>query len=81
MIAVGANPYSTHVIVMACEEMLRSIAEAKKVRLSCSIDDAIKPVRLTEWRRHLRSAYNFFKHADNDPDKNYGGPDADKQAR
>ena len=45
MIAVGANPYSTHLIVMACEEMLRSIAEAKKVKLSGSFDDAIKPDR------------------------------------
>lgn len=78
MIAVGSNPYSTHVMVMACEEMLHSIAEAKKVKLSGSIDDAIKPDRLKEWRQHLRSAYNFFKHADKDPDKDYEGPDGDK---
>jgi hypothetical protein len=78
MISVGVNPYSTHVIVMACEEMLRSIAENKKVKLSGNIDDAIKPDRLTEWRKHVRSAYNFFKHADKDPDKNYEGPDVDK---
>src|SRR3954465_3436571 len=78
MIAVGVNPYSTHVIVMACEEMLRSIAEAKKVKVAGSIDEAIKPDRLKEWRRHLRSAYNFFKHANNDPDKDYEGPDGDK---
>jgi hypothetical protein len=78
MIAVGANPHSTHVIVMACEEMLRSIAEAKQVKLSGSFDDAIKPDRLNEWRQHVRSAYNFFKHADKDPDKDYVGPDGDK---
>src|SRR5260370_37698428 len=77
MTAVGANPCSTHVIVMACEEMLRSIAEAKKAKLSGSFDDAIKPDKLKEWRQHLRSAYNFFKHADKDPEKNYEGPDGD----
>jgi hypothetical protein len=78
MIAIGANPHSIHVIVMGCEEMLRSIAEARKVKLSGSFDDAIKPDRLKEWRQHLRSAYNFFKHADKDPDKDYDGPEGDK---
>jgi len=78
MIAMGVNGYSTHVIVMACEEMLRSIAEAKKVKLSGSFDDAIKPDRLNEWRQHLRSAYNFFKHADKDPAEGYEGPSGDK---
>jgi hypothetical protein len=78
MIAVGVNPSSTHVIVMACEEILRSIADARKAKLAGSFDDAIKPDRLKEWRQHLRSAYNFFKHADKDPDKDYDGPDGDK---
>ncbi|HXO70041.1 MAG TPA: hypothetical protein VN838_13855 [Bradyrhizobium sp.] len=74
MIAIGANPYSTHVIVMACEEMLRSIAEARKAALAGSLDHAVKKDRLDEWRKHIRSAYNFFKHADRDASTDYDGP-------
>jgi hypothetical protein len=77
MIAIGANPFSTHVIVMACEEMLRSIAEIGKVALAGSLDHAIKKDRLDEWRKHSRSAYNFFKHADRDVSADYDGPDED----
>lgn len=78
MIATGVNPFSTHVVVMACEEMLRSIAQAKNVEPSGSFDEAIKPDRLKEWRQHLRSAYNFFKHADKDPEKIYEGPSGEQ---
>jgi hypothetical protein len=77
MIAIGANPHSTHVIVMASEEMLRSIAESRKVALAGSLDHAIKKDRLAEWRKHIRSAYNFFKHADRDVDTDYDGPGED----
>ena len=77
MIAIRSNPYSTHVIVMACEEMLRSIAEFREVALAGSFDDAIKRDRIDEWRKHIRSAYNFFKHAARDVSADYDGPGED----
>lgn len=66
MMALGLDPVSTHVIVMASQEMLRSYAQATGAPLRFDEDDFILEHRRAEWRRAKVRAYNFFKHSDRD---------------
>jgi len=75
MIALEVNPISTHVIVMACEEMVLSLADARNVLLDFDYRIYIKDEFHKQYRYQVRKPYNFFKHADKDPHQNYDGPD------
>jgi hypothetical protein len=75
MIALGVNPISTHVIVMACEEMVLGIADTQGVVLDFDYRIYVKNEFHEKYRDQVRRPYNYFKHADKDPDHNYDGPD------
>ena len=75
MIALGVNPISTHVIVMACEEMVLGIADTQGVVLDFDYRIYVKNEFHKKYRDQVRRPYNYFKHADKDPDHNYDGPD------
>jgi hypothetical protein len=78
MIALEMNPVSTHVIVMACEEMILGLAGARNVFLEFDYRIYIKDESHKRYRKQLRKPYNFFKHADEDPHDNYDGPSEDE---
>lgn len=64
--AAKANPISTHVVVMACVEMITSIANAQGVLLDWDYRVYIKDEFHKSWRDQVREAYNFFKHGAKD---------------
>lgn len=74
LVAVEASPVSTHLIVMATEELIRSVAARTRQPLTVDVDNRIRPERRAEFRRAQRAAYNFFKHADRDHSAPYTGP-------
>ena len=74
MIALEMNPISTHVVVMACEEMVLSLADANGVPLDFDYRIYVKDEFHSQYRNKIRAPYNFFKHADRDPHANYEGP-------
>lgn len=77
MISLKMSPITTHVVVMACEEMAQSLAVAQSIFLDTDYRIYIKEEFHSEYRRHVRRPYNFFKHADNDPHAIYEGPSLD----
>jgi hypothetical protein len=66
MIAVGVNPISTHVTVMACDEMIVALGNARGVDLKFDLRKYMQDKNYVEFRRVMRIAYNYFKHADRD---------------
>lgn len=77
MIALEINPISTHVIVMACEEMILSLADANSILLDQDYRIYVEDEFHKQFRRKVREPYNYFKHADQEPHGNYEGPDED----
>jgi hypothetical protein len=77
LIAVRANPFSTHLPVMACEELLYSLSDAAGVLIEPDYRMFIKDEYHDEYRSLWRSAYNYFKHADRDAAAIYSGPSDD----
>lgn len=67
LIALNSHAYSVHVLVMAADELIRSVAKHEGLTLQLEIEAYIKPDRLKEYREAKNWAYNFFKHADRDP--------------
>jgi hypothetical protein len=74
MIAMEANPFSTHVIVMAAHEMIFDVAEKRGVFLEWDPEDYIKDEHLPQFRKLWNKAYNYLKHADWDSEEPYDGP-------
>jgi hypothetical protein len=74
MIALEINPITTHVIAMACEEMVLSLADANKVYLDHDYRIYIEDEFHKQYRRKIREPYNLFKHADEAPRTIYDGP-------
>src|SRR5690554_6209019 len=74
LIAIEANPYSTHVLVMAADEMVLQVAGARGIALTLDYRIYIKDEYQSEYRKKAREAYNWFKHADRDPNAKYSGP-------
>lgn len=66
MMAIGCNPFSVHLPVMACSEIVASIAAFRGIKLQLDLEHLIREERRSEWRRAEVEAYNFFKHADRD---------------
>ena len=67
MIAIECDPISTHVLVMATEELILSIAKHKNIPLSWDYTIYVKDEHLKDYRAMVRRFYNFSKHADKDP--------------
>jgi hypothetical protein len=74
MVALEQSEVSTHVIVMACEEMIISLADASNIFLDHDYRIYIKDEHHKDYRRLIRKPYNFFKHADTDSGALYEGP-------
>lgn len=68
LIAIEASPISTHLIIMACEEMIESVAKHKNVAPPADMRDFIVDEYQKDYRKLNRQMYNFFKHADRDAD-------------
>lgn len=68
MMAIGCNAFSIHLPVMACREIIKTVAKRRGVDLALDLTSLIRPERLAEWSSAAVKAYNFFKHADRDPD-------------
>src|SRR5829696_4712049 len=77
LIAVEASPVSTHVIVMATEEMVRDLAKHRGALLEWDYKNLVKEEHQKIFGKAFRKAYNFYKHANEDPDASFAGPDVD----
>jgi hypothetical protein len=77
MIACEMNPLSTHIVVMTCEEIIDSLAHLRGVRLMLNYRVFVKDDHHKYWRKKTRQSYNYFKHADRDPQAPYSGPSMD----
>lgn len=66
MMAVGCNAFSVHLPVMACRELVSTVAAKRGITMPLDLDNLVRPERLPEWRRATVKAYNFLKHADRD---------------
>lgn len=69
--ALAAGDYvSSHVLAFAAKAQLRGIAGARRIE---TFDDEaevyIKPEFLGDYRKLMNDAYNVFKHATDDPDR------------
>jgi hypothetical protein len=71
MIAVGCDPVSVHIVVMACEELVSSVANDRGIVLEHDFRFHIKDEHHKDWLNLNRKAYNFFKHADRDANEIY----------
>jgi hypothetical protein len=78
MIATRVNPFSTHLIVMACDEMIFSLANARGVLLDTDYRIYIKDEHHKDYRKLIRAPSNYFKHADRDSDVDYTGPSSEE---
>jgi hypothetical protein len=81
MIGAGVNPYSVHLVSMAADEIIETIADQRKVLLEHGATLRVKKEHRGEWFKAKRAANNFFKHADRDSDAIYEGPDFDTLQR
>lgn len=80
MIAERCSPYSTHLVVMACEEMIMSYADQAGINIQLDYRRFIVEDKQIMFRKIMRKQYNWFKHADLDHDQSYDGPSADDLA-
>jgi len=62
MIAVGVNAFSTHLVVMAADELLEHIVHEAGTRLTLDLEAQLTPHGIEIMRAHKRDAYNFLKH-------------------
>ncbi len=61
---------SAHVLAWSAVEMLRGIAKTQgKETFHERLEDHIRSEYLKDWRDHLKSHYNWAKHADRDPER------------
>lgn len=66
----GGSPVAIDVLAWAAVEMMRGIAEHRGLdTFHGRIEERVRPEYLKEWRRIHKEHYNFFKHADRDPDR------------
>lgn len=73
LIAIDGSPISTHVVVMACEEIIVALADHHGIVLPFDLRIAIKEEYLKQYNKLNRQAYNFAKHADKDPSDSLDG--------
>lgn len=75
MLALDANPYSTHVIVKAAHELVDAMAKHRGVPLQWDPQFWIKHEHLGDYKKIANKAYNYLKHADRDGEALYDGPE------
>ncbi|TCA31990.1 hypothetical protein E0H66_23000 [Rhizobium leguminosarum bv. viciae] len=75
MISVRSNPYAVHLVAMAADELVETVAEKTGATISFSSARWIKEEHRKDWFKGKRKFYNYFKHADRDHDAQYVGPD------
>jgi len=61
LIAVEASPVSTHVIVMATEEMVRDLAKHRGALLEWDYKNLVKEEHQKIFGKAFRKTYNFYK--------------------
>jgi hypothetical protein len=59
---------AAHTLVMACEELLRTWSDGKKMPYATDWRTRVNPKYKGREHKFIRSNYNFFKHADRDLD-------------
>lgn len=74
MISVGCNSFSTHVVVMACREMVLQLSRHNNIELKWDHRRFIKEEFWSNYHAQAVLAYNYFKHADRDAKEVYAGP-------
>ncbi len=77
MIAVECHPSSVHTVVMACERLILDLSVARNVLIEWHYKLWIKDEHKREFEDAKNKAYNYFKHADTDPEIQYAGPKVD----
>ena len=75
MIGCRANPYSTHLLAMAADEIIETYANKTDVLLEYGAKLRVKDEFQKQWFQKKRESYNFFKHSDRDHLDLYSGPD------
>ena len=60
---------SAHTIVMASEELIRTLADKKGTPYGTDWRTRVNPKYRPKAHNYIRDKYNFFKHADRDIDK------------
>jgi hypothetical protein len=63
------DPISIHTLASAAHQIIYDINKARKGPAMSPDSDIVKPEHLSEWRRILKAAPNFMKHADKDPNE------------
>lgn len=69
-----ADPVSIHTLASAAYNILNDISDNRRAEIRHirkGLLERVKPEHYKEVLRHLRSAENFFKHADKDPEESY----------
>jgi hypothetical protein len=60
---------SANVLAWAALDVLRGVAKSRSIAtFHDGMELMVRPEKLSEWRRALRSHYTFAKHSDKDPD-------------
>jgi len=77
MIAIECHPFSTHTVAMACKELIITVATSRNIFIEWDPKIWIKEEHYKVYLSHERKAYNYFKHADRDPEQAYDGPELD----
>jgi hypothetical protein len=63
---------SIHTLAAAANQVLTDLCNSQGVGTPMRDGKRIKESRRKEWRKAMKAAENFFKHADHDPDRMYG---------
>ena len=63
----NADPVSIHTLICAAYQILYDINKHQDVLFMMPDSPMIKPEKQREWKRRLKAASNFMKHAENDP--------------
>jgi hypothetical protein len=63
-----ASIVPSHTLTWAALEILRGVARSQKIQtMDGEFELRIKPAHMNEFHKHIKRHYNFFKHADKDP--------------
>jgi hypothetical protein len=68
MIALEMSAVSSHLVVKAAEEIVLKLARRASLDLPFDLLTYVRPARRKEVQSKMVELYNFFKHADRDPD-------------
>lgn len=75
MIAHDVNPFSTHVVIMAAEEIITAIAKLTGLPFTLDVEAYLTARGREVWKAKKPEAYNYLKHGHRDYKKGFQGPD------